>query len=279
MTLNSELALGACSGGVTESYSLVDVINQTDVIEDVGLKEKLGQPMVNLTLIRDWGALDFFVLPGFRERTYPGRSGRLRTEPYVDTSRATYESEAGRDHIDFALRWSHAIGDFDIGLAHFRGTGREPTLSVIDICADGSSAKPFECTSPAQPVERVLEPHYGIVHRTSLDLQATTDSMLWKLELLNESAKGDSHTAWVGGFEYTWYGINATDTDLGLLVEHLYDDRGDNVPGPLFEDDIFLGLPARTERRGGHGIPGCGHHRYRRRCDGACLQCLAAHRQ
>ncbi len=76
--LELRAGIGRVFWGVTESYSLVDVINQTDMIEDVDLKEKLGQPMVNLTLIRDWGALDFFAMPGFRERTYPGRTGRLR---------------------------------------------------------------------------------------------------------------------------------------------------------------------------------------------------------
>ena len=240
--LELRAGIGHVFWGVTESYSLVDVINQTDMVENVDLKEKLGQPMVNLTLLRDWGALDFFVLPGFRERTYPGRTGRLRSEPYVDTNRATYESRAGRNRVDLALRWSHAIGIFDIGVAHFRGTSREPMLSPLHVCDDGSSVPPSpECPSSMLPVETVLAPHYEIVNRTSLDLQATTDSTLWKLELLNESRKGDSHTAWVGGFEHTWYGINDSDIDLGLLVEHLYDDRGDNAPGP-FENDVFVGV-------------------------------------
>src|ERR1051325_7163987 len=52
--------------GVTESQHLVDIVNQTDLVEDPIGKEKLGQPMVNLTLLNDWGTLDVFVLPGFR---------------------------------------------------------------------------------------------------------------------------------------------------------------------------------------------------------------------
>ena len=237
--------IGRVFWGVTESYHLVDVINQTDLVENIDLEDKLGQPLVNLTLARDWGVLDLFVLPGFRERTYPGRTGRLRSEPFVDTSRASYESGAGRDRVDFAVRWSNAIGDFDIGVAHFRGTGREPRLLPLGICADGQPAPQLQCPPAgpptAPPAEVVLAPRYEVVRRTSLDLQATKDATLWKLELLLESGQGDSHVAWVGGFEYTWYGINESDSDLGLLVEHLFDGRGGRAPHPL-ENDLFAGV-------------------------------------
>ena len=227
--------IGRVFWGVTESYHLVDVINQTDLVENVDREDKLGQPLVNLTLIRDWGALDFFVLPGFRERTYPGRKGRLRSEPFVDMNRATYESSAGRDRVDYAVRWSNAIGDFDIGAAHFHGTSREPLLQLE--CPDGSSA----LTTPCNPATWVFTPRYEVVHRTSLDLQATKDATLWKLEALHESGQGDSYLAWVAGFEYTWFGINESDLDLGLLVEHLFDGRGGNAPHPL-ENDVFAGM-------------------------------------
>ena len=237
--------IGRVFWGVTESYHLVDVVNQTDLVENIDLEDKLGQPLVNLTLARDWGVLDLFVLPGFRERTYPGREGRLRPEPYVDTSRATYESGAGRDRVDFAVRWSNAIGDFDIGVAHFHGTSREPRLLPLGICADGQPAPRLQCPPAgpptAPPAEVVLAPRYEVVRRTSLDLQATKDATLWKLELLLESGQGDSHVAWVGGFEYTWYGINESDSDLGLLVEHLFDGRGGRAPHPL-ENDLFAGV-------------------------------------
>ena len=237
--------VGRVFWGVTESYHLVDVINQTDLVEDIDLEDKLGQPLVNLTVARDWGVLDLFVLPGFRERTYPGRTGRLRSEPLVDTGRATYESGAGRDRVDFAVRWSNAIGDFDIGVAHFHGTSREPRLLPLGICADGQPAPRLQCPPAgppaAPPAAVVLAPRYDVVQRTSLDLQATKDATLWKLELLHQSGQGDSYLAWVAGFEYTWYGIDESGSDLGLLVEHLFDGRGGSGPHPL-ENDVFAGV-------------------------------------
>ena len=229
--------IGRVFWGVTESYHLVDVVNQTDLVENVDREDKLGQPLVNLTLIRDWGALDLFVLPGFRERTFPGREGRLRSEPFVDTDRATYGSGAGRRRIDYAVRWSHAIGDFDVGVAHFHGTSREPRLRPLPVCADGRPAPVSGC----RPTGAVLAPRYDVVHRTSLDLQATRDAMLWKLEALHESGHGGSWIAWVAGFEYTWFGIDESAVDLGLLVEHLFDGRGGHAPGPL-ENDVFAGV-------------------------------------
>ena len=229
------IGIGRVFWGVTESYHLVDVINQTDLVENIDREDKLGQPLANLTLIGDWGAVDLFVLPGFRERTFPGREGRLRSEPFIDTGRATYESGAGRQRIDYAVRWSHAIGDFDIGVAHFRGTSREPRL--LPECEDGRSA----LSTPCNPSTVVLAPRYEVVNRTSLDLQATRDATLWKLEALHESGQGDTYVAWVAGFEYTWFGINESGMDLGLLAEHLFDDRGGNAPHPL-EDDVFAGM-------------------------------------
>ena len=225
------VGIGRVFWGVTESYHLVDVINQTDLVENVDREDKLGQPLVNLTLLRDWGDIDLFLLPGFRERTFPGRKGRLRSQPFVDTDRTTYESGAGRNRIDHAVRWSHAIGDFDIGVAHFHGTSREPSLQPA--CA----APPCD---PFTGQGFVLAPRYEVVRRTSLDLQATRDATLWKLEALHESGPGDSYLAWIAGFEYTWFGIGESDMDLGLLVEHLFDGRGGNAPQPL-ENDLFAG--------------------------------------
>ena len=90
--------------GVAESRHLVDVINQTDAVEDLDQEDKLGQPMINLNLQRDWGRLEFYLLPWFRERTFPGPKGRLRTPLPVDTDRALYESSAEQAHLDLAAR-------------------------------------------------------------------------------------------------------------------------------------------------------------------------------
>ncbi|MEN8175949.1 MAG: hypothetical protein ABFS23_09315, partial [Pseudomonadota bacterium] len=65
------VGIGKVFWGVTETQHLVDIINQTDLVENIDGEEKLGQPMVRVTRVVDNGALDFFVLPYFRERTFP----------------------------------------------------------------------------------------------------------------------------------------------------------------------------------------------------------------
>lgn len=205
--------------GVTESQHLVDIINQTDLVENIDTEDKLGQPMVNLALITDAGTWDFFLLPGFRERTFPGKDGRLRTLPEVDQDHAQYESGARDKHVDLALRWSRVLGPWDIGLSHFYGTSREPRLIV-----QGGRLVPF----------------YDIIHQTGLDVQATLDAWLWKLEVIHRSGQGETFNALTGGFEYTVVGILDGPTDLGLISEYLYDSRRDNAPVP-FQNDLMVG--------------------------------------
>ena len=62
--------------GVTESIHLIDIINQSDTVENLDGEDKLGQPMISASLIRDWGVITGFILPGFRERTFPGEKGQ-----------------------------------------------------------------------------------------------------------------------------------------------------------------------------------------------------------
>ena len=64
--------------GVAESRHLVDIVNQTDLIEHPDEEDKLGQPMAHLTWSGDWGVAEVFGLPYHRARTFSGPKGRLR---------------------------------------------------------------------------------------------------------------------------------------------------------------------------------------------------------
>jgi hypothetical protein len=203
--------------GVAESVHLVDIINQTDRVEDPDGEAKLGQPMVRLRLIRDWGYLDLFLLPLFRERTFSSRDGRLRTLLPVLGERATYESERGDQHLDWAIRWSHSLGAFDLGLSHFDGTSREPELRP-GVDPEGLP---------------VLLPHYYRLRQTGLDVQATLGPWLLKLESIYRHTSEGHTIATLAGFEYTFFDLGGSGIDLGLLVEHLWDKRPDR-PENLF---------------------------------------------
>ncbi|NQT83573.1 hypothetical protein HQ563_11135 [bacterium] len=219
------VGVGKVFWGTTEFVHLVDIVNQTDLVEDIDEEDKLGQPMVHLSIPRDWGIVDMFILPYFRERTFPGRKGRLRFPLVVDTDNAKYESAAEEHRLDFAIRYSHSIGDWDIGIYHFNGTGREPTL-LPDSDENG---------------EPVLIPLYEQINQTGVDLQLVAGQWLWKLEALYRTGQADDFFAAVGGFEYTLVGVAGTAMDLGIVAEWAYDDRGDEATTP-YENDAMFGF-------------------------------------
>lgn len=221
-----QAGIGRVFWGVTESQHLVDIINQTDLVEDIDTEDKLGQPMIRLSLVRDWGIVDAFVLPGFRERTYPGKKGRLRYPLVVDTDAARYESSREQRHVDWALRWTQTWGDWDIGLAHFSGTSRDPQLSP----GVGGGGK------------MVLIPYYPLIDQTSLDLQAVKGDWLWKLEAISRNGQWKKrYSAVTAGFEYTLVGVNGSAVDVGLVAEYLWDERGRDALTP-FQADVMAGV-------------------------------------
>ncbi len=89
------------------------MINQTDFVENIDGEQKLGQPMVNFSLILDWATIEFFMLTGFRERTFPGMNGRLRFPVRIDLDNPIYESEQKEKHIDWAARYSQMLVPVD----------------------------------------------------------------------------------------------------------------------------------------------------------------------
>lgn len=211
--------------GVTESQHLVDIINQTDLVENMDGEDKLGQPMANFAWIQEWGTLDFFLLPYFRERTFPGKEGRLYPGIPIDTDNPLYQSGAKEKHVDWAVRWSRPIDNWDIGISHFSGTGRDPDL----------------LPRVNQAGQLVLQPYYKQINQTGVDIQMTQEEWLWKLELISRKMPEDRFTAFTGGFEYTFVGIFDSDADIGVIGEYLHDDRGKNATTP-FDNDLMMGL-------------------------------------
>jgi hypothetical protein len=213
--------------GVTEFQHLVDVINQTDGVEDFDGEDKLGQQMVNLSLVNDWGIVDIFLLPGFRERTYAGEKGRLRGPFVVDKNNVSYESSAGQQHLDVAVRWAHSIGDFDLGTYWFHGTNRDPNL-LPTVNNDNV----------------VLRQYYTQMDQLGIDAQATIGDWLWKVEGIYRKTTDEDFFATQAGFEYSFIGVFDTNIDLGLLTEYAWDSRGE-VPlgsnGSIFQNDLFFG--------------------------------------
>jgi FimV-like protein len=208
--------------GVTESIHLVDIINQTDWADAIDGESKLGQPLAQLTLTGDWGNLQSFVLPYFRERTFAGVDGRLRLPLPVLTDAAIYQSDAQQRHIDWALRYSQQIDQVDLALSYFSGTNRDPRFMP-----QGQGA--------------ALLPYYEQIRQFGVEGQWIVDSWIWKLEAIRRSSDIEHFTAAVAGFEYSTVGAFDSAIDLGWLLEYQYDNRGTFAPVPG-QRDVFAGL-------------------------------------
>lgn len=254
-TLEWRLGIRKVFWGMIESNHLVDVINQNDQLENLDGEDKLGQPMANLAWVTANGTLDFFVLPYFREREFPGSDGRFRPFLPVDDEHPVYESRDREHHVDGALRYAHSLGGWDLGLSYFNGTQRDPRFmfAVDDVRIVPNDPPPL-CQLATQPglgdvlsglaaalpaldpgceqyftiapVNPHLLPAYDQMQQAGLELQRLMEGWFLKLEAIHRDSDAQEYTAVATGFEYTWGAVFESALDFTLVAEYLYDSRG-----------------------------------------------------
>lgn len=208
--------------GVAESNHLVDIINQTDVVESFDGEQKLGQPMLHFTYYHNWADVELFLLPYHRKRKFPGTKGRLRPAFEIDDENPIYESSAKEYRPDAAVRITKSVGMWDFGVSHFYGNGREPLFATNE-------------TGEAN-----FKPLYPVMNQTGVDIQATKGATLWKFEGIRRWTEIQNFTALVAGFEYTVSNAFNKGWDIGLLGEYLYDSR-DDLAFSSMDNDVFIG--------------------------------------
>jgi len=219
------VGIGKVFWGATEFVHLVDVVNQTDWVEHIDGEDKLGQPMFEFAKAGAWGKIDVFILPYFRERTFPGLKGRLRPGITIDRDNPIFESPDKNNRWDFVARYSRTLGPCDFGIYIFNGTDRDPLLYPTT-------------NDQGQPV---LRPFYQEIEQIGLDLQWPTGNWIWKLEAIYRHGYFDGYFAATGGAEYTLVNVAETGTDLGLVLEYAFDDRGRLATTP-YNNDAMVGL-------------------------------------
>lgn len=266
--------------GVTESAHIVDIINQSDLLEDFDGEDKLGQPLLSFGRSLGDGRLTGFVMPRFRERAFGPVFQELAPFP-IASKQAVYESARGAQHVDYAARFTQRFGDLDLGISGFWGTAREPRLlpcagrgtgrpgTATQANCDLNSAFPAEQIDPVTGVlidvqsllglgpsreeleqqyiadamaDVVMVPHYDQIVQFGLDAQWIAGAAAWKLEARYRQQQDEWQLAGVAGVEYS-LGTYVNDLiDAGLLVEFLYDDRDLTQYLSLFEEDVFIGM-------------------------------------
>lgn len=219
----TRVGIGKVFWGQTESLHLVDIINQTDTVEQVDGEAKLGQPMVNFNYFSDFGMFSIYAMPYFRERTFQGENGRLR--PPIAIGEALYESDDEERNMDVAIRWQSSIDDWEVGVSVFSGTTREPELVTV-LSADG---------------EPEILPFYAQIDQVGVDLLKVSGAWLFKLESIYRSGQTENFAALVTGFEYTMQGVFGSRYGLGFLAEYQFDEREDNFFA-VGQNDLMAGL-------------------------------------
>ena len=264
--------------GVTESRHLVDVVNQSDLADDLDGEAKLGQPMLEFTLAGAPGTLALYALPAFRERRLPGPGGPLVYPFPLALDETRIVARGGALHTDHAARATTQFGALDLAVSWFDGIGREPRIlpclrqgSGFPGTEDGANCDLFESVSAAAPMPNaltpilqalglapsneevaaeleararanlVLVPEYRRERRLGLEAQFIHESLALKFEGLVRDSRGARSYAGVLGAEYTLSGLGSAGAqDLGLIVELLRDTQSELLSA-RYDHEVFLG--------------------------------------
>ncbi|HMR86627.1 MAG TPA: hypothetical protein PKD51_00660 [Saprospiraceae bacterium] len=207
--------------GVSESNHLVDIINQSDVVESSDGSEKLGQTMVQISKNGTLGNFEFYYLPFSRRIQLPSKTGRNRFPIVLEKEDIPFKSDLEAWHPGFALRWTKTITDFSLGLSHFYGNSREPL---------------FLGFNPASG----LDLSYPVINQSGIDVQFNKNAWILKLESIYRTSTFQDFIAVTSGFEYTFGNVGGKGLDLGLVSEYTYDSRKLLTFSGL-DNDLFIG--------------------------------------
>jgi len=217
----TKLGVSRVFWGKTEFLNLVDVINQKDFVEGDTTK-KLGQPLMQLSLVHEFGILDIYALFGFRERTFQGEEGRLRTPIVIDTDNARYDGvEPG--NLDVAMRWSLQVTDnLEMAVSLFSGTNREPRFDFN-----------YDLNDPK------LIPVYSQMDQFGVEMEYILEGWVGKMEMVSVDTPRENYFAGVVGVEYTFSEVFESAIDVTFISEYLWDERGADSAGFLERDLAF----------------------------------------
>ena len=222
--------------GVTESKNVVDFVNQRDSAAGNSTEDKLGATSISTEFYLQDAEIQYVFMPYFRERTFNAQDAHPGLG--VSLNKAMFSDHKGSMSGDHAVRYSNSFGEYDIGINGFYGTAREPILNFNN---NGTAT-----------------PYYPEYQALGLDVQFTGASTLYKGEFVKGYQDEIETTAYVLGFESTFYSIASSSWDIGLIGELQFDDRTQaaatrfNVGGLRFtannaSDSNFLVLYAADE--------------------------------
>tara|TARA_B100000315_G_scaffold250737_1_gene284095 strand:- start:955 stop:2235 length:1281 start_codon:yes stop_codon:yes gene_type:complete len=236
--------------GAAESSNIVDILNQKDFVIDFfdPMENKFGEPAIRLRLSVGENQFDIYHFSYFTPASLPNKVNRFNFfDGQLDFSNdPIYTHGDKRLRQQAALRWDRTIGSADIGISYFNGYEKFPVIHIRPgaVEADTLYYEMQQFSGDIQmPVGNWLLKGEALFQDTSLGGTFIADSVTSEGKILRRNLVPKNHTAFVGGFEYTFYGVIGQ-SDIGLIGEYLYDSeqRLDAVAFRPFQNDAFGGI-------------------------------------
>ena len=185
--------------------------------------------MVNLSLVRDWGILDFYIMAGFREQVLPGTEGRPGLPIGVDDDATTFPFEDRLyQGMDYAVRWQHSWESIEWALSFFDGASRDPNMNFN-----------FDLSDP-----RIIASYYPI-QQLGVEFLYILNGWIFTFESAlvdgqyQRDIEVDTYMSSVVGLETTFGGLLGSNIDLILNANFFYDERQNDI-ATFFEHDLML---------------------------------------
>lgn len=212
--------LAQVNWGASTLYSIVDIINQRDLVEG-DPTAKLGQPLLEYVQSGGLGTLSLYLLPGFREATFPGESGRPRTPIYIDADSAVIDDSQSAP-FDHAIRWQHHVGYLHFGLSYFSGMSRVPRFEFN-----------FDFNRPK------IIPVYETMQQSGLELQWLIEDLTFNFEAISRRGEAPNYDQLKVGMEQQWLNLFGSKVDLLTSVDYIKETDNDYSTSFLNNDYIF----------------------------------------
>lgn len=208
--------------GKTLGFSTIDVVNQTDVLEGLVEREKLGQLAMDASYqINSKWQFKTYYTTGFRPQVFPGLKSRQAFLPLeVSNDDIKFESELKEWQPDLSGRLIYYGSKLEATFGYFYGTSRAPF---------------FHFEAPGKLIQE-----YKIVHQPFVEFQYTYRDIMLKGEVATKLENNKAYFSSVAELEYTFYNMFKKGLDLMLFGAYLYDEsmEAKNMP---FSDDFLLG--------------------------------------
>lgn len=206
------------SWSVTEASELTNIVNQIDLERDITGNTRMGQPMLRLSYLSDFGWFGLYYFPLSPERRFDPVFGLNGIDAIYDTGRQ--DREPG-----YALRYRHTLGAVEVGAFGYRGLDKSP----VPVVENG--------------IPRLFYPE---VTQHGLSLQALLGDTYLRSEVLAISGRPDRTGTIRDSLSYGFeiedqtYGVFGMDADLSLLAAYTRNSLGRSST-ELLQDDLSLG--------------------------------------